>query len=75
MIFQSSFDPALWRTLSEPSPLVGLQIGRKSGRVLVTGGDDKKVNMWAIGKPNCILVTPTHSLRLLWPPIVRIPLL
>jgi len=25
--------------------------------VLVTGGDDKKVNMWAIGKPNCILVS------------------
>eukprot|EP01116_Phalansterium_solitarium_P011481 TRINITY_DN27175_c0_g1_i1.p1 TRINITY_DN27175_c0_g1~~TRINITY_DN27175_c0_g1_i1.p1 ORF type:complete len:216 (+),score=88.63 TRINITY_DN27175_c0_g1_i1:209-856(+) len=28
-----------------------LRIGRKSGRVLVTGGDDRKVNMWAIGKP------------------------
>ena len=23
---------------------------------MVTGGDDKKVNMWAVGKPNCIMV-------------------
>lgn len=34
-----------------------LALGQKSGRVLVTGGDDKKVNLWAVGKPNCILVS------------------
>lgn len=33
-----------------------LRIGRKSGRVLVTGGEDKCVNMWAIGKPNVVMV-------------------
>jgi WD40 repeat protein len=33
-----------------------LKIGKKSSRVLVTGGEDHKVNMWAIGKPNAILV-------------------
>ncbi|KAF2347815.1 WD40 repeat, partial [Trinorchestia longiramus] len=33
-----------------------LALGHKSGRVLATGGDDKKVNLWAVGKPNCILV-------------------
>ena len=33
-----------------------LALGHKSGRVLVTGGDDKKVNLWAVGKPNCIMV-------------------
>ena len=33
-----------------------LALGHKSGRVMVTGGDDKKVNMWAVGKPNCIMV-------------------
>lgn len=32
-----------------------LALGPKSGRVMVTGGDDKKVNMWAVGKPNCIM--------------------
>lgn len=35
-----------------------LKIGRKSSGVLVTGGEDKKVNMWAIGKPTAILVRP-----------------
>ena len=33
-----------------------LALGHQSGHVLVTGGDDKKVNLWAIGKPNCIMV-------------------
>ena len=33
-----------------------LQIGRKSGAVMVTGGDDKKVNVWAVGKANAIMV-------------------
>ncbi|KAH0919913.1 hypothetical protein HID58_027573 [Brassica napus] len=33
-----------------------LKIGRKSSRVLVTGGEDHKVNLWAICKPNAILV-------------------
>ncbi|XP_046400090.1 katanin p80 WD40 repeat-containing subunit B1 isoform X2 [Ischnura elegans] len=32
-----------------------LALGHKSGRVLVTGGDDKLVNLWAVGKPNCIM--------------------
>ena len=32
-----------------------LALGHKSGRVLVTGGEDKKVNLWAVGKPNCIM--------------------
>lgn len=34
-----------------------LALGQKSGRVMVTGGEDKKVNLWAIGKPNCIMVS------------------
>lgn len=33
-----------------------LALGHKSGYVLVTGGEDKKVNLWAIGKSNCIMV-------------------
>jgi len=33
-----------------------LSLGAKSGRVLVTGGDDKKVNLWAVGKTSCIMV-------------------
>lgn len=38
-----------------------LKIGRKTSRVLVTGGEDHKVNLWAIGKPNALLVMP-HNL-------------
>lgn len=38
-----------------------LKIGRKSSRVLVTGGEDHKVNLWAIGKPNAILVRPPNT--------------
>ncbi|XP_010493465.1 PREDICTED: katanin p80 WD40 repeat-containing subunit B1 homolog [Camelina sativa] len=38
-----------------------LKIGRKSSRVLVTGGEDQKVNLWAIGKPNPILSLYGHS--------------
>ncbi|GFY62621.1 hypothetical protein TNIN_196701 [Trichonephila inaurata madagascariensis] len=34
-----------------------LALGRKSGRVMVTGGEDKKVNLWAVGKSNCIMVS------------------
>lgn len=34
-----------------------LKIGKKSAGVLVTGGEDKKVNVWAIGKPTAVLVS------------------
>ncbi|URE30332.1 katanin p80 WD40 repeat-containing subunit B1 [Musa troglodytarum] len=37
-----------------------LKIGRKTSRVLVTGGDDNKVNIWAIGKPNAIMSLSGH---------------
>jgi WD40 repeat protein len=42
-----------------------LKIGRKSSRVLVTGGEDHKVNLWAIGKPNAILVRSFSSIFLI----------
>ncbi|XP_006816983.1 katanin p80 WD40 repeat-containing subunit B1-like [Saccoglossus kowalevskii] len=38
-----------------------LALGPKSGRVMVTGGEDKKVNMWAVGKPNCIMSLSGHT--------------
>jgi WD40 repeat protein len=42
-----------------------LKIGRKTSRVLVTGGEDHKVNLWAIGKPNSILVRLFYLLLVL----------
>ncbi|XP_047127255.1 katanin p80 WD40 repeat-containing subunit B1 isoform X2 [Hydra vulgaris] len=38
-----------------------LAMGPASGRVMVTGGEDKKVNMWAVGKPNVILSLSGHT--------------
>ncbi|XP_059473946.1 katanin p80 WD40 repeat-containing subunit B1 isoform X2 [Neocloeon triangulifer] len=35
--------------------VTSLTLGRKSTALLATGGDDKKINVWAIGKPECIL--------------------
>ena len=31
--------------------------GHKSGQILVTGGEDKKVNFWAVGQKKCLLVS------------------
>lgn len=33
-----------------------LALGQNSGQMMVTGGDDKKVNVWSLNKPNCLLV-------------------
>lgn len=31
-------------------------LGKSSSRLLVTGGDDCRVNIWSVNKPNCIMV-------------------
>ncbi|KAI1285470.1 Katanin p80 WD40 repeat-containing subunit B1 [Halotydeus destructor] len=38
-----------------------LSFGLKSGRVFATGGEDKKVNLWAVGKSSCILSLSGHT--------------
>ncbi|XP_014663977.1 PREDICTED: katanin p80 WD40 repeat-containing subunit B1-like isoform X7 [Priapulus caudatus] len=38
-----------------------LALGHKSGRVIVSGGDDKKVNLWLVGKPTCIMSLSGHT--------------
>ncbi|XP_044750458.1 katanin p80 WD40 repeat-containing subunit B1 isoform X2 [Coccinella septempunctata] len=38
-----------------------VSLGHKSGRVLVTGGDDKKVNLWAVGKSTCFMSLSGHT--------------
>ncbi|XP_072988421.1 katanin p80 WD40 repeat-containing subunit B1 homolog KTN80.4-like isoform X1 [Typha latifolia] len=38
-----------------------LSIGKKSNRVFITGGEDRKVNMWAIGKPTPLLSLSGHT--------------
>lgn len=32
-------------------------IGRNTNQLAATGGDDKKVNLWTLNKPTCIIVS------------------
>ncbi|XP_076470194.1 katanin p80 WD40 repeat-containing subunit B1-like isoform X2 [Babylonia areolata] len=36
-------------------------MGRKTGRVMVTGGQDRKVNVWSVGKDHCIMSLTGHA--------------
>jgi katanin p80 WD40 repeat-containing subunit B1 len=38
-----------------------LSIGKKTSRLFITGGDDYKVNLWAIGKPTSLMVCFTFA--------------
>lgn len=38
------------------SSVNALHIARRSGSLIATGGDDKRVNVWAIGKPHALVV-------------------
>lgn len=38
-----------------------LHIGRKSSSVMVTGGDDNKVNVWAFGKGSAVMSLTGHT--------------
>ncbi|KAL9234095.1 hypothetical protein vseg_009003 [Gypsophila vaccaria] len=38
-----------------------LKIGKKSCRLILTGGDDHKINVWSIGKPNSLMSLCGHS--------------
>jgi len=38
-----------------------LAIGKKSSRVFITGGNDRKVNLWAIGKQTPLLSLSGHT--------------
>ena len=37
------------------------RLGEKSGQVLATGGDDKRVNIWKVGKPNAMMSLTGHT--------------
>lgn len=48
--------------MAHASNVSSLVLGKASGRLLATGGDDCRVNLWSINKPNCIMVSDE-----LWP--------
>lgn len=37
------------------------RLGEKSGAVLATGGDDKRVNIWKVGKPHAMMSLTGHT--------------
>lgn len=49
--------------VAHPSNVSSLVLGKSSSRLLATGGEDCKVNIWAVNKPNCIMVV-IHSAQL-----------
>ncbi|XP_072836733.2 katanin p80 WD40 repeat-containing subunit B1 isoform X2 [Pogona vitticeps] len=51
------------------SNVASLVLGKSSGRLLATGGDDCRVNIWSVNKPNCIMsltghTTPVESVKI-----------
>ncbi|XP_065064227.1 katanin p80 WD40 repeat-containing subunit B1-like [Rhopilema esculentum] len=51
----------LQENVAHSSQVTCLALGPSSGRVIVTGGEDRKVNMWAVGKPNVIMSLSGHT--------------
>ncbi|XP_022238282.1 katanin p80 WD40 repeat-containing subunit B1-like [Limulus polyphemus] len=60
-VLQSNFSVRWEKFLAHGTSVRCLALGKKSGRVMVTGGEDKKVNLWAIGKPNRIMSLTGHT--------------
>ncbi|KAM3179210.1 hypothetical protein ACTXT7_001064 [Hymenolepis weldensis] len=44
-----------------PGAVTTLTLGRKSARVMATGGEDRRVKLWAVGKPTCIMSLSGHT--------------
>uniref|UniRef100_A0A8D2KY29 Katanin p80 WD40 repeat-containing subunit B1 n=1 Tax=Varanus komodoensis TaxID=61221 RepID=A0A8D2KY29_VARKO len=59
-----------WKEITaHSSNISSLVLGKSSGRLLATGGDDCRVNIWSVNKPNCIMsltghTTPVESVKI-----------
>ncbi|KAM9460640.1 katanin p80 WD40 repeat-containing subunit B1 isoform 1-T2 [Clarias gariepinus] len=47
--------------VAHPSNVSSLVLGKASSRLLATGGEDSRVNIWAVNKPNCIMSLTGHT--------------
>ncbi|KAG7327783.1 hypothetical protein KOW79_009389 [Hemibagrus wyckioides] len=47
--------------VAHPSNVSSLVLGKSSSRLLATGGEDCRVNIWAVNKPNCIMSLTGHT--------------
>ncbi|KAF6725989.1 Katanin p80 WD40 repeat-containing subunit B1 [Oryzias melastigma] len=55
---------AYWRLQefeAHARPVSCLALGKSSGRLLVTGGEDCRVNLWSVNKANCIMSLTGHK--------------
>ncbi|XP_053304476.1 katanin p80 WD40 repeat-containing subunit B1 isoform X2 [Spea bombifrons] len=43
------------------SNVCALALGKSSGRLMATGGEDCRVNLWSVNKPNCIMSLTGHT--------------
>ncbi|XP_075694345.1 katanin p80 WD40 repeat-containing subunit B1 [Rhinoderma darwinii] len=51
----------LQEIVAHASNVSALALGKSSGRLLATGGDDCRVNLWSVNKPNCIMSLTGHT--------------
>ncbi|XP_073515953.1 katanin p80 WD40 repeat-containing subunit B1 isoform X2 [Phyllobates terribilis] len=51
----------LQEIVAHASTVSTLALGKTSGRLLATGGDDCRVNLWSVNKPNCIMSLTGHT--------------
>ncbi|XP_066569735.1 katanin p80 WD40 repeat-containing subunit B1 [Amia ocellicauda] len=51
----------LQEIVAHVSNVSSLVLGKTSGRLLATGGEDCRVNIWAVNKPNCIMSLTGHN--------------
>uniref|UniRef100_A0A1L1RLF9 Katanin p80 WD40 repeat-containing subunit B1 n=1 Tax=Gallus gallus TaxID=9031 RepID=A0A1L1RLF9_CHICK len=59
----------LQEIVAHSSNVSSLVLGKSTGRLLATGGDDCRVNVWSVNKPNCVMsltghTTPIESLQI-----------
>lgn len=47
--------------VAHPGKASCARLGEKSGQVLATGGEDKRVNIWKVGKPNPMMSLTGHT--------------
>ncbi|CAH2323780.1 katanin p80 WD40 repeat-containing subunit B1 [Pelobates cultripes] len=51
----------LQEIVAHSSNVSALVLGKSSGRLLATGGEDCRVNLWSVNKPNCIMNLTGHT--------------
>lgn len=51
----------LQEIVAHASSVSALTLGKSSGRLLATGGEDCRVNLWSVNKPNCIMSLTGHT--------------